>query len=248
MAEFVDDFSDLEELGIDIHEKQDPLTQAFIKAADHMQKLVSQLDNDTLLKQYALYKQATEGPCTIPQPSWFDRKGRAKWDAWHKLEQMPKDEAKRLYIDGIRSVDPQFSHDSGDKGWVKVSAHERPKTPEVQTAIDHVKRCNVDALAEFLEKNPHEVHQLDEEGLGLVHWAADSGHKPVLEILLRTGVNLDLRDSEGQTALHYAASCGHVECVEFLLEAGSKVDAADHEGNLPIHVADDTVRGLLEKS
>ncbi|CAH1984729.1 unnamed protein product [Acanthoscelides obtectus] len=162
---------------------------------------------------------------------------------------MPKNEAKKLYIEGIKRVDPHFSHeDSGDKGWVKVSAHERPKTPEVQNAIDHVKRCNVDALTEHLERNPHEVHQLDEEGLGLVHWAADSGHKPVLEILVRKGVNLDLKDCDGQTALHYAASCGHMECVQFLLEAGSTVDVEDNEGNLPIHVADDAVRGLLKKS
>uniref|UniRef100_A0A0A9CT16 ACB domain-containing protein n=1 Tax=Arundo donax TaxID=35708 RepID=A0A0A9CT16_ARUDO len=37
------------------------------------------------LRLHGLYKIATEGPCTAPQPSALKLKARAKWNAWHKL-------------------------------------------------------------------------------------------------------------------------------------------------------------------
>jgi peroxisomal 3,2-trans-enoyl-CoA isomerase len=34
---------------------------------------------------YALFKQATIGPCKSERPGMFDMIGRAKWDAWKAL-------------------------------------------------------------------------------------------------------------------------------------------------------------------
>ena len=61
-------------------------------------------DNATLLKLYALYKQATEGDNESKKPSFTDMVARAKWDAWAKLEGTSSDEAKQLYIDLIASL------------------------------------------------------------------------------------------------------------------------------------------------
>lgn len=61
-------------------------------------------DNATLLKIYAFYKQATEGDNEAAKPSFSDLVGRAKWDAWHKLESMETDEAMQAYIDLIESL------------------------------------------------------------------------------------------------------------------------------------------------
>ena len=61
-------------------------------------------DNTTLLKIYALYKQATEGDNEAAKPSFSDLVGRAKWDAWSKLEGMEADEAMQSYIDLIESL------------------------------------------------------------------------------------------------------------------------------------------------
>ena len=61
-------------------------------------------DNPTLLKIYALYKQATEGDNDAPKPSFTDLVGRAKWDAWTKLEGTTADEAMQAYIDLIESL------------------------------------------------------------------------------------------------------------------------------------------------
>ena len=61
-------------------------------------------DNATLLKIYALYKQATEGDNEAKKPSFTDMVGRAKWDAWEKLKDMSPDDAKQQYIDLIESL------------------------------------------------------------------------------------------------------------------------------------------------
>ena len=61
-------------------------------------------DNATLLKLYALYKQATEGDNESKKPSFTDMVARAKWDAWAKLEGTTSDEAKQIYIDLIESL------------------------------------------------------------------------------------------------------------------------------------------------
>ena len=61
-------------------------------------------DNATLLKIYALYKQATDGDNETKKPSFTDMVARAKWDAWAKLEGTTPDEAKQIYIDLIESL------------------------------------------------------------------------------------------------------------------------------------------------
>ena len=56
------------------------------------------------MKIYAFYKQATEGDNEGAKPSFADLVGRAKWDAWSKLEGMEADEAMQSYIDLIESL------------------------------------------------------------------------------------------------------------------------------------------------
>ncbi|XP_067140861.1 acyl-CoA-binding domain-containing protein 5-like [Centruroides vittatus] len=50
------------------------------------------------LKFYSYYKQATEGPCTLPKPNFWDLIARAKWDAWMKLGSISKEEAMECYV------------------------------------------------------------------------------------------------------------------------------------------------------
>lgn len=38
-----------------------------------------QPSNDTKLKFYSYYKQATEGPCDAPKPSFWEVVNKAKW-------------------------------------------------------------------------------------------------------------------------------------------------------------------------
>lgn len=80
------------------------LNAAFEAAVKNSTSLGERPDNATLLKIYALYKQATEGDNEAKKPSFTDMVGRAKWDAWEKLKDISLDEAKQQYIDLIESL------------------------------------------------------------------------------------------------------------------------------------------------
>ncbi len=80
------------------------LNAAFEAAVKNSTSISERPDNATLLKLYALYKQATEGDNEAKKPSFTDMVGRAKWDAWEKLKDTSTDDAKQQYIDLIESL------------------------------------------------------------------------------------------------------------------------------------------------
>ncbi|XP_047667589.1 acyl-CoA-binding domain-containing protein 5A isoform X2 [Tachysurus fulvidraco] len=63
-----------------------------------------QPSNEMMLKFYSYYKQATQGPCNIPRPGFWDPVGKVKWDAWHALGDMPKEEAMIAYVDDLKLI------------------------------------------------------------------------------------------------------------------------------------------------
>ncbi|MCU0932294.1 MAG: acyl-CoA-binding protein [Serpentinimonas sp.] len=81
------------------------LTAAFEAAVAASKELTQRPDNMTLLKIYALFKQATEGDNTSTKPGFSDMVGRAKWDAWNGLKGVSQDDAKQRYIDLIDSLE-----------------------------------------------------------------------------------------------------------------------------------------------
>jgi acyl-CoA-binding protein len=80
------------------------LQAAFEKAVAESKQLPEKPDNMTLLKIYALYKQATVGDVEGKRPGFTDMVGRAKYDAWAALEGKGKDEAMQEYVDLIESL------------------------------------------------------------------------------------------------------------------------------------------------
>lgn len=80
------------------------LNATFEAAVANSKNLAERPDNPTLLKIYALYKQATAGENTEKKPSFSDVVGRAKWEAWEKLKGTEADAAKQLYIDLITEL------------------------------------------------------------------------------------------------------------------------------------------------
>ena len=80
------------------------LNATFEAAVKNSTSLSERPDNATLLKIYALYKQATEGDNEGKKPSFTDMVGRAKCDAWEKLKDTSLDDAKQQYIDLIESL------------------------------------------------------------------------------------------------------------------------------------------------
>ena len=80
------------------------LQTAFESAVAESRNLPERPDNATLLKLYALYKQASEGDNASDKPGFGDLVGRAKWDAWTAVKGTARDEAMQQYIDLIESL------------------------------------------------------------------------------------------------------------------------------------------------
>lgn len=80
------------------------LKKQFEAAVANSKNLSERPDNATLLKLYALYKQAAEGDATGKRPGMMDMVGRAKWDAWDKLKGVESKTAMQQYVDLIQSL------------------------------------------------------------------------------------------------------------------------------------------------
>jgi len=80
------------------------LKAAFESAVANSKNLSERPDNATLLKIYALYKQATAGDNAEKKPGFGDMVGRAKWDAWNGLKGTSGEDAMQQYIDLIESL------------------------------------------------------------------------------------------------------------------------------------------------
>lgn len=80
------------------------LQALFDQAVVDSKQLSENPDNITLLKIYALYKQASSGDVEVQRPGFTDMVGRAKWDAWNELKGQTADAAKQSYVDLIESL------------------------------------------------------------------------------------------------------------------------------------------------
>lgn len=80
------------------------LTIIFEQAAKEAQNLTPRPDNQTLLKLYAYYKQATRGDASGKRPSFTDPIGRSKFDAWSKLKGTSSESAMQIYIGLVQAL------------------------------------------------------------------------------------------------------------------------------------------------
>jgi len=74
------------------------LKETFEQAVADSKTIPSRPDNETLLRLYSLYKQATEGDINTEQPGMFDFVAKAKYDAWTKLKGLTAEDAMQQYI------------------------------------------------------------------------------------------------------------------------------------------------------
>lgn len=74
------------------------------QAQKDVNALAERPDNNTMLKLYALYKQATKGDATGERPGGFDFVARAKFDAWSEIKGTSADDAMQQYADLVSSL------------------------------------------------------------------------------------------------------------------------------------------------
>ena len=83
------------------------LADDFQSAAERAPKLPKRPPNDILLQLYALFKQASVGNVEGDRPGFADFEGRAKYDAWSKLQGKAQEEAMQEYIALIERIEQE---------------------------------------------------------------------------------------------------------------------------------------------
>jgi ankyrin repeat protein len=70
-----------------------------------------------------------------------------------------------------------------------------------------------------------------------MHIAAQNGHTPCLEELLRAGADANLAKADGVTPVYLAAMGGHLDCVRALMAVGADLNAQCEDGYTALDVA-----------
>ncbi|CAA0813035.1 Acyl-CoA-binding domain-containing protein 2 [Striga hermonthica] len=237
---------------------------AFV-AATAADRAAAKVSNDIQLQLYGLYKIATEGPCSAPQPSALKMTARAKWQAWQKLGTMPPEEAMEQYIDIVTELYPTWadgaaSQKKKDEGSTNAqnAGSQGPMGPVFSSFIYEEEAgsdLKMDAIHGFAREGDEEkllkciesgvpLNIKDSEGRTPLHWAVDRGHLNVTALLLGKSADVNAKDDEGQTALHYAAVCERTSIAELLLKHGADIDIKDNEGDAPRDLCESSWPGL----
>jgi len=82
----------------------DDIDADFDRAVAAVSALTADPGNETKLRLYALYKQATAGDVQDKRPGFTNPVGRAKHDAWASVAGTPVDEAKEQYVELARGL------------------------------------------------------------------------------------------------------------------------------------------------
>lgn len=81
------------------------LKELFEQAVANSKLITTRPDNDTLLKLYSLFKQATEGNAPADGPSNpFDFVAKAKHNAWSELDGLSADGAMQQYVELVNKL------------------------------------------------------------------------------------------------------------------------------------------------
>lgn len=81
------------------------LKEIFEQAVANSKTLAEKPDNETLLKLYSLYKQATEGDNNESGPANpFDFVAKFKHEAWAKLKGLSSADAMQQYVDLVTQL------------------------------------------------------------------------------------------------------------------------------------------------
>jgi ankyrin repeat protein len=149
-------------------------------------------------------------------------------------------QAKRQ-LETLRKTDPaaklaeaQFdlARQYGFPSWRALKAHIDSLTLDGQLA-EATRKGDVALLAELLDKHPEKLHlRIPPYEWTLLHLAAHNGQLAAVDLLLKRGIDVNVREKGDNTfAMHWAAAAGHLEVVRHLADAGGDVvgHGDDHE-------------------
>ncbi|XP_037699871.1 enoyl-CoA delta isomerase 2 isoform X2 [Choloepus didactylus] len=155
-----------------------PATQQdFENAMNQVKLLKEDPGNEVKLKLYALYKQATEGPCHVPKPAIFDMINKAKWEAWNALGSLPKDTARQNYVDLVSSLgSPSES-----------SGHVKPAADRSQAGYETLLVTSEDGITKITLNRPTKKNAISTQMYQEIMLALEAAGKDDSAITIVTG-------------------------------------------------------------
>ncbi len=147
----------------------------------------------------------------------------------------------KQHLKELREADPsaqladaQFNlaKQYGFSSWRALKAHVDALTVEGQL-VDAAQNGDTTRLAALLDEHPEKLHVRSKPyEWSLLHHAASNGHLPVVDLLLKRGLDVNTREKGDNTyAMHWAAAAGALDVVRRLADAGGDIvgHGDDHE-------------------
>nr|XP_036860407.1 acyl-CoA-binding domain-containing protein 5 isoform X3 [Manis javanica] len=237
--------------------------EAAVKVIQSLPKNGSfQPTNEMMLKFYSFYKQATEGPCKLSRPGFWDPIGRYKWDAWSSLGDMTKEEAMIAYVEEMKKIletmpmtekVEELLHLIGPFYEIvedKKSGRSSDLTSDLGNVLTSTANAKtVNGKAESSDSGTEsEEEEIQEEGKGTEQ--SDTGKKMVkstddenLEIIVSNGCDRDSFVQDTQNDIHASSSLNgrsaeEVKPVGESLEQTGKTTVCLHRDTNDDHVED----------
>lgn len=237
------------------------LKSPFLSASSFLPTIVGKLDRSTLIEFYALYKQATCGPAKpSDRPSFFDAKGKLKYDAWLKLGEMSKEAAMEEYVAKMVRMNlgwnpsRQMSSQCFGIRPSRPAAIDEPSEGDFESAGERelllwftaAKADDETTIMEIFSRRPELLNCTDRHlGMTALHWAIDSGCDKVINFLISNGVDVNVVDPEGNTPLHFAAYCCRQAAAEILIAKGADRSVRNSDGQTAADACDDPTLRLI---
>ena len=96
---------------------------------------------------------------------------------------------------------------------------------------------NIEVLKRLLQAPGVQVDQLSQAQATALFYAAEQGHKQVVELLLENGADPDIADKNQVGPLHIACLHGQTEIVELLLNAGAYMESRTEQKHTCFEIA-----------
>ncbi|XP_014785739.1 ankycorbin [Octopus bimaculoides] len=75
---------------------------------------------------------------------------------------------------------------------------------EVDKNISKIWRGDTQYIQEYIKQNPRKINKTNSWGLTYLMVACRLGNTDLINFLIKSGADLDMRDRDGKTASHYA--------------------------------------------
>ncbi|HTE47904.1 MAG TPA: ankyrin repeat domain-containing protein [Gemmatimonadaceae bacterium] len=145
---------------------------------------------------------------------------------WLRKQAKRRLDELRTAVPDAQLADAQFAlaKQYGFSSWRALKAHVDLRTVDGRL-FAAARSGDANSLIALLDKHPEKLQaRAQPYDMTLLHVAAQAGHRPIVELLLNRGLNVNAREKGDETyAMHWAAAGGRLDIVRRLADAGGDV-------------------------